>query len=154
MKSHIIPLAILILAACVFVLSCGSANSNTAPTEDNRRTVVVNNNQTRTNELPSPMASAPIQQNSPAPVAQNKTVKAPSEAGMRLASFDRLKTGMSYAEAVKVLGSPGTTQGELKTQGGTMKMYNWKGTDSNGEWSIAARFDNGKLVSKTQFGLK
>ncbi len=39
MKSHIIPLAILILASCVFVLSCGSANSNTAPTEDNRRTV-------------------------------------------------------------------------------------------------------------------
>ncbi len=78
------------------------------------------------------------------------------------AKYDALQKGMTYEEAVKVVGaegslvsnkrlSPGVPRpGEKNEQVSYSKTYEWK--NSKDKW-ISAVFENGKLVRKGEAGL-
>jgi outer membrane protein assembly factor BamE (lipoprotein component of BamABCDE complex) len=156
----IYPLTLIsIFALCTFFSGCASTDSpsKTTATKKNNQAVVVNNNTVRTIETPSTTPTAPTmpaQQNASLPAAKTTSTKMPNDPPVTMASFDQLKIGMTHKEVAKILGSPGTTSGALKTQTGNMAMYSWKGKGENGEWNVTARFDNGKLANKVQVGLK
>jgi len=75
--------------------------------------------------------------------------------GVTMAGFTALKEGMSYEDAVAILGREGEVQSESKFGDITTIMYQWDGARRPGLGSsMNAMFQNGKLVSKAQFGLK
>ncbi|MBA4121333.1 MAG: hypothetical protein H0X72_02570 [Acidobacteria bacterium] len=59
---------------------------------------------------------------------------------------------MKYSEAVKILGSRGEVLSESGIGGTKTIMYQWNGEGFGA--NMNAMFQNGKLVSKAQFGLK
>lgn len=72
---------------------------------------------------------------------------------MTLAEFNSLKTGMTYDEAVKIIGGGGTLSSESEVAGIKTSMYTWDGEGDFGA-NANAMFQDGKLVQKAQFGLK
>jgi hypothetical protein len=72
-----------------------------------------------------------------------------------MANFNRLQKGMTYAQVVKILGKEGEKSGELGTNETAFKivMYKWAG-DGGGDPRIDTFFKDGKLDTKSQFGLK
>ena len=79
------------------------------------------------------------------------TSAAAEAAGVTMASFQRLETGMSYSDAVSILGAPGVEMSRNDLAGITTVMYSWQGS---GIANMNAMFQDGKLVSKAQFGLR
>jgi hypothetical protein len=162
MKKNHLPIFIFIAALCIFAAAgCNPADPASKTGEPARagssETAVENSNTARINEMPSttPAPRPTNQQNTSSPAPKNPpAAPSPKVVPITMAAFDQLKNGMSYAEAARILGSRGTTQGELKMPNGSMAMYSWKGRGENGDWNITARFDNGKLVNKVQAGLK
>lgn len=76
----------------------------------------------------------------------------PVESGVTLSNFNRIHEGMTYQEVVSILGSRGelissSTVGTIKTE-----MYMWEGEFLGA--NMNAMFQDGKLVSKAQFGLE
>ena len=80
-----------------------------------------------------------------------RAVAGPS--GVTLAQYQALETGMSYAEAVQILGRAGTeiSRGDLANI--VTVMYAWEGDGGVGA-NMNAMFQNDKLVTKAQLGLK
>lgn len=76
---------------------------------------------------------------------------APPKPSLTMATFQQLATGMSYRDAVTILGSEGTEMSRNELAGTVTVMYQWTGT---GIANMNAMFQNDKLVSKAQFGLK
>ncbi len=66
------------------------------------------------------------------------------------AEYDLLSEGMSYREAVAVIGAPGEEISRSDLAGFTTIMYSWM--NPNGS-NMNAMFQNDKLVQKAQFGL-
>ena len=58
---------------------------------------------------------------------------------------------MTYDRAVEVIGVPGSEQSRSEIAGITTVMYSWMNADGG---NMNAMFQNGKLISKAQFGLK
>ena len=110
-----------------------------------------NNNNNSSSPSPSPAASG-----SPQVKADGKSSPAatdtPAAAGVTMAGFSQLKTGMTYEQAVKVLGKEGTEMSSNEIGGTKTVMYQWEG-DGLGA-TMTAMFQNNKLISKSQFGLK
>jgi hypothetical protein len=74
-----------------------------------------------------------------------------------MANYNRLQTGMTYAQVVQILGKEGEELGKLggnETGGYKIVMYKWAGDGAGGDARIDAFFKNWKLDSKLQFGLK
>jgi hypothetical protein len=71
--------------------------------------------------------------------------------GVNKANFDRIRTGMTYAQVVAILGQSGEELSRSELAGIVTIMYSWKKPLSIG--NMNAMFQNGKLVSKAQFGL-
>ncbi len=79
----------------------------------------------------------------------------PAEVTVNKAEFDEIKNGMSYKQIVKIIGGEGEVLSESGSEGEeyhtVMYMY-------NGDGSIGANanfmFQSGKLLSKSQMGLK
>lgn len=72
-------------------------------------------------------------------------------AEITLAEFDQISTGMTYEQVTTVVGSPGTVSSEMNTPGMASKSYKYDG----GTVSTAiVTFSDGKVQTKTQFGLK
>jgi hypothetical protein len=69
-----------------------------------------------------------------------------------LASFNALKDGMSYSEAATILGGPGTEISRSSIANITTVMYSWQ-AGYNGA-NMNAMFQNDKLISKAQLGLR
>ena len=64
---------------------------------------------------------------------------------------------MTYAQVVQILGKEGEELGKLggnETGGYKIVMYQWDGDGGGSGAKINAFFENGKLDSKLQFGLK
>ena len=77
-------------------------------------------------------------------------VRREPKAGLNYANYLRIREGMTYPEVVKILGSSGKEISRSELVGITTVMYSWS------KWSGAnmnAMFQNGKLVTKAQFGL-
>jgi len=68
------------------------------------------------------------------------------------AEYERLREGMSYAEVVAVIGEPGTRWATAQYATGRIDTYRWLNRSSGGE--VQAKFENGKLIEKTQSGLE
>ncbi len=68
------------------------------------------------------------------------------------ATFAQLKTGMKYADVVKIFGSEGEVLSENEMGGFKTVMYKWDGEGFGA--NVNVMFQNGKLISKSQFGLK
>lgn len=71
---------------------------------------------------------------------------------VNMENFNKLKTGMKYSEVVEILGKEGEILSETEVGGYKTVMYKWDGESllSN----MNAMFQNGKMISKAQFGLK
>ena len=74
-----------------------------------------------------------------------------------MANYNRLQTGMTYAQVVQILGKEGEKLSELGGNGisaDKIVMYQWDGDSGGPDAKINAFFKNGKLDSKLQFDLK
>jgi predicted RNA-binding Zn-ribbon protein involved in translation (DUF1610 family) len=73
-------------------------------------------------------------------------------------NYDRIRDGMSYSEVVGIIGSRGTELSSSRLEGiqGVMpsittKMYSWQNPNAT---NMTAMFQNDRLISKAQFGLR
>ncbi|MGI8495224.1 MAG: DUF3862 domain-containing protein, partial [Pyrinomonadaceae bacterium] len=95
-------------------------------------------------------ATVPPQANNPTADAKKPT----ESVAVVLATFDKIQKGMTYAQVAAIIGSPGENAGSFKDETGAMTLYRWTGKAEKGEWILSAKFENGKLADKSQFGLK
>jgi hypothetical protein len=65
--------------------------------------------------------------------------------------YMQLKLKMTYAEAVKILGCEGEEISSSEMAGFKTSMYVWQGT---GDANMNAMFQNDRLISKAQLGLR
>ena len=71
-----------------------------------------------------------------------------------LANYNKLYSGMGYANAVRTLGCPGQEMSRVEIPGTpTTVMYAWDGSSGWGA-NMNATFQDDSLVSKAQFGLE
>ena len=68
-----------------------------------------------------------------------------------MANFNRIRNGMTYAEVVSILGQPTQELSRTEVAGIETVMYQW---DGGFMANMNAMFQNGKMVSKAQFGLR
>lgn len=92
----------------------------------------------------SPTASAQPGVSSP---AQNKPT-------ITKAEFDQVQNGMTYTDATAIIGGPGELSSELRTPGAPYTMaYTFAGEGNLGA-NAMLMWQDGKLVMKSQAGLK
>lgn len=72
--------------------------------------------------------------------------------GVTLAGYNRLQTGMSYEEVVRILGTPGVETSRSESATLQLVMYQWTVRQPFGVLTVS--FWNGKLSGKNQVGLK
>jgi hypothetical protein len=101
------------------------------------------------NNAPTSIVTKPTTNAASKPV---KTAPEPpkSTAGVTLDNFNKIKTGMTYAQVVEILGEEGQVISENEISGYKTTMYQWKGGYVA---NMNAMFQNGKLISKAQLGL-
>lgn len=80
---------------------------------------------------------------------------APSRADRTVtaAEYARLTTGMSYQQAVGIIGFEGEELSRSEIAGITTVMYQWTNPGFSGA-NMNAMFQDGRLVTKAQFGLE
>lgn len=96
----------------------------------------------RTNAANRPAEKAAVSTPTPEPVKKS---------GVTMENFNKIKTGMRYADVVEILGQEGEVISESEVAGINTIMYQWSGGMLS---NMNAMFQNGKLVNKAQFGLK
>src|SRR5438132_685442 len=69
-----------------------------------------------------------------------------------MSQYSQVQPGMTYKQAVRILGEPDQELSRSEMAGFTTVMYMWKGTSPGGNMNVM--FQNGELVTKAQFGLK
>lgn len=96
---------------------------------------------------PAPTA-APTEKPAPTPKPEPKNGKE-----MTLKEFGEIESGMTYEQVIAIIGSEGTVLSEVGKKGEKLHtvMYKW---DGSGFGSANATFQDGKLLSKAQIGLK
>lgn len=67
------------------------------------------------------------------------------------AEYDALQTGMTYEQAMRIIGETGEELSRNELAGFTTVMYQWQNSDGS---NMNAMFQNGGLIQKAQFGLK
>lgn len=92
---------------------------------------------------------APTQNNDPSSSASNQG--AVSDTNISLAKYSSLKTGMTYEQAVAILGTEGVEMSSNELAGHRTVMYQW---DAGFGANMNAMFQDGKLIQKAQFGLR
>jgi curli biogenesis system outer membrane secretion channel CsgG len=95
---------------------------------------------------------APVSTKSPVPPATNTPRPTPTIAWrLTLSMYNQVADGISYAEAVKIIGKEGTEQSRNTLAGYVTVMYMWQNSDGS---NMNAMFQNDKLIQRAQFGLK
>ena len=69
-----------------------------------------------------------------------------------LSQYQQIKEGMTYQKVVDIVGSEGALTADSNVDGEKMQVYTWIGKDSYAVAEIG--FQNGKVISMTQVGLK
>lgn len=86
------------------------------------------------------------------PFAPNIFTSSSSESQLvTMAEYNQIYDGMSYADVVIIIGSHGEELSRSSTADYTITMYAW--TNKNGS-NMTAMFENGKLTTKSQLGLR
>ena len=67
--------------------------------------------------------------------------------------FNKIQTGMTYQQVVDIIGEDGTVLSESEIANIKTTIYSWYGEGSIGA-NANVTFQNGKVTSKAQFGLK
>lgn len=83
----------------------------------------------------------------PAPTTEEKTAKQ-----LTLADYEAIADGITLEEARKALESDGKQMSSSDIGGIKTEIYIWENTPSTS--NITLTFQDGKMVSKAQFGLK
>ncbi len=86
----------------------------------------------------------------PAPPVSTSPPTPTNEDAISLAEFTALAPGMSYEQAVAIIGGPGVLQSEVTVGGLTDDSYRWDGGFLAGATVI---FQNNALIAKSQLGL-
>jgi hypothetical protein len=69
-----------------------------------------------------------------------------------LSEFNQIQSEMSYSEVVGIIGASGAEQSRVEVPGAPETvMYAWQNSDGS---NMNAMFQDDKLVTKAQFGLK
>lgn len=124
-KLVIIPAVLLV----IFILIGALGNSNPAPSSPARAT-------------PTGSVATP---SSPVISSQENKVK------LTMVTFQQIKTGQTLAEVEAIIGK-GTLSTESEVMGSKSELYTFSG---EGFGTMATlNFTNGKVMSKSQFGLK
>ena len=66
--------------------------------------------------------------------------------------YDRIQDGMTYEQVCAIIGKTGEELVNTHIAGYTTVMYSWKNSDGSYS-SMNAMFQNGRLISKSQFRL-
>ena len=101
--------------------------------------------QTNANAVTVPPESGPIAE---------RTIKSPptsKSSGVTLENFNKIQTGMTYAQVVGVLGEEGSVIRENESGDYKTVMYQFTGSFGS---NCNLMFQDGKLISKAQFGLR
>jgi len=113
-------------------------------------------NLANTNPAPAPTStqqSASTLSSSEATGANTTTgTPAATTAGVTMASYNRIKNGMTYSQVVQILGKEGTELSSNEIAGIRTIMYQWEGDGWGSNMNVM--FQNGKVIQKAQFGLK
>jgi hypothetical protein len=87
----------------------------------------------------------------PEPPVTERLVMFIPKGAATLAQYERLQTGMTYQEVVSVMGDKGWKLPRNDAGGGEI-TYRWFGAETGAK--MDAVFQDGKLIQKTQSGLK
>ena len=71
--------------------------------------------------------------------------------GLLVAMYLRIQEGMDYPQVTRIIGARGEEMGRNTIAGYTTVMYQWVNDDYSG---LNAMFQNGRLITKAQFGLR
>lgn len=85
---------------------------------------------------------------SPTGTAAQGSIFAPT---ITMAMYEQVKEGMTYEEVEAIMGSKGEELSRSKNGDFEAVMYSWKNSTGS---NMVAMFQNGKLTTKSQFGLK
>ena len=142
-KQHLFTLAFIGCLWLALILGCtppkenSNSGQNSSPATSPTNTATTSSSPARSTAKTSPTtASTPA-----------------STAGVTMENYNRLKTGMTYAQVVQILGKEGEELSSNEIGGYKTVMYKWDG-DAGWGANMNAMFQNGKLNSKSQFGLK
>lgn len=99
-------------------------------------------------QAPPPAATTPAASTSPAPAEPASTASTPT-----MAQYEQLTTGISLAEAEKIIGSKGEEVSRMDIEGvPTTIVVIWESPDKTANLTLT--FQGDELTSKAQFGLK
>lgn len=84
-------------------------------------------------------------------VNQHEQAEKQADTGLTMAKYQQIREGMTYREAVEILGAEGTELSSSDVAGHRTVMYMWEGS---GGANMNAMFQNGRLIQKAQFGLR
>lgn len=76
---------------------------------------------------------------------------APASA-VTMANFNRVRTGMTYAQVVAILGEPTELMSEAEVAGQRSSVFMWKADNWLGNATLT--FSNGTVMAKAQVGLE
>jgi hypothetical protein len=79
-----------------------------------------------------------------------QTIPSPSP-GITKAMYDRIRTGMTYAEVISHLGRDGQELSRTEIAGFVTEIYFWKNEDNS---EVMITLSNGKVMQKVQVGLR
>jgi|LSQX01.3.fsa_nt_gb hypothetical protein len=86
------------------------------------------------------------------PFAPNFLTSSSSESQLvTMSEYNQIYDGMTYGDVVRIIGSRGEELSRSSTAGYTITMYAW--SNKNGS-NMTAMFENGKLTTKSQLGLR
>jgi hypothetical protein len=85
--------------------------------------------------------------------AEKSSTGAAEPCAATMAEFYRLKMGMSYVEAKRVIGCDGEMISQLELSGINTATVKWEAA-GNYFGSLIVTFQNNQLVSRSQFGLR
>lgn len=89
----------------------------------------------------------------PAAFTATEQPATPAEPPITLAKFNQLQNGITYEQAVQILGAQGTLISENMLAGYHTAMYSWENPGVF-QGNMNAMFQNNTLMSKSQIGLK
>lgn len=85
------------------------------------------------------------------PFAPNILTSSSKSQVVTMAKYNRIREGMTYREVTSIIGSSGEEQSSSSIAGNTFSTYVWQ--NENGSNAMIV-FENGKVSTKAQFGLR